>query len=47
MKEARPTRLDHFPKAKDLVKWLEDHSLPISKQGHENIKTMEAATGKN
>lgn len=40
----RPTRLDHFPKD-TLKKWLEDHGLPISKHGSENVETMQRATG--
>ncbi len=41
----RPTRLDHFPKAQDLIKWLEDHGLPVSKNNENNINTMLRATG--
>lgn len=46
----RPSRLDHFPKKADLVRWLEDHALPVATKGsafeHEdNINTMLKATG--
>jgi hypothetical protein len=46
MKLSKPTRLDHFPKAKDLNNWLENHNLPVDpKRPEANVRTMERATG--
>ena len=43
----RPTRLDHFPKAEDVAKWLKERGIAHGDDPASQQEAMERATGVN